>query len=103
MGIRNWVPILVPGSPYRYPVYFNNGVDMKVWDWELIDPEMAHWEVDATKDLSAFLRALPIISPIAAMIYFEAGSPDEEIADFFTARGEPGLVIPMGSADPNPT
>lgn len=71
-------------------------------DWQLIDPEKTHWQIDATKDLPSFLRAVPIIAPPTGIIYFESGSTDEEIESFFMANGIDGGVIPMGSYDPTP-
>lgn len=70
--------------------------------WQLINPEKAHWQIKTTKDLSSFLRAVPLIAPPSGIIYFESGSPDEEIESFFRAYGIDGGVIPMGSYDPNP-
>jgi hypothetical protein len=76
---------------------------MKNHEWHLIDTEKPHWQIDTTKDFPSFLRAVPIITPPSGIIYFENGSPDEEIESFFCANGIPGFVIPMGSSDPNPT
>jgi len=76
---------------------------MKNHEWRLIDTGKSHWRIDAIKDFPSFLRAVPIISPPSGIIYFENGSPYEEIEAFFYANGIPGFVIPMGSVDPNPT
>lgn len=53
---------------------------------EGISLENPKWEVSSIRDPQAFLRALNIILPEGAILYFEDGCPDKEIRSFFDSR-----------------
>lgn len=49
------------------------------------------WEVSATDDVEAFLRALPQIAPSGAMVYFE-GTGERHVADYLGRVAVPPLA-----------
>lgn len=63
----------------------------------------AAWEMHGPRTFSDLLSALRDVLPPGAVLYFEGGSPDEELRSFFAAHvvPEPQLVA-LGTVWPRP-
>jgi hypothetical protein len=63
----------------------------------------AAWEVSPTRNLPAFLRALPLLLPPDAILYLEGASPPDAVKAFLDARSVPeALHIAVGTLWPRP-
>jgi hypothetical protein len=68
-----------------------------------LDLQRGFWEVEAETDWPVLLRAVRSFLPEDAVLYFEGGSPNEEIDTFMAAHAVPEKVhIAYGTIWPRP-
>jgi hypothetical protein len=68
-----------------------------------LDTTNPFWEVEGPKDFVELFNALSVWMPTDAILYFEGGSPDEEIEDFMTNNSIPEVShLAMGTIWPRP-
>ena len=66
----------------------------------LQDPEP--WEVSPTRDVQRFLRALPLLAPEGAVVYFE-GTGEKHVGEFLSRISVPAPVpVAVGTIWPTP-
>ena len=69
-----------------------------------LDCSVSHWQLDGTRCAETFLTALRGWLPDGAMLYFEGGSPDDEIRAFMARHAVPERVhVAMGTIWPRPS
>ena len=68
-----------------------------------MDTAHPFWEVDGKTTFAALLQALVDFLPKDCILYFEGGSPDQQILDFFNAHAIPEQThVAIGTLWPRP-
>ena len=68
-----------------------------------IDPGRPYWELDGKTDFPRLLHALADFLPEGSILYFEAGSPNTELREFFSAHAVPEQThVAVGTLWPRP-
>jgi hypothetical protein len=69
-----------------------------------LDTTQSFWELDGQTDFPRLLRALSDFLPDGCILYFEGGSPDKGLLEFFNTRGIPEQShVAVGTIWPKPS
>ena len=68
-----------------------------------LDIDQPFWEIDGKTDFPHVLRAFVNLLPARSIMYFEGGSPNNELLDFFAMRAIPEQThVAVGTLWPRP-
>ena len=68
-----------------------------------LNTQEPYWELEGKTDFPLLLRALADLVPDDSMLYFEGGSPEGELLDFFNAKAVPEQThVAVGTLWPRP-